>query len=319
MSPRPHPGTESASSAVDLRVRLGTLELATPVMTASGTFASGREFGDFVDLTRLGAIVTKGVSLEAWEGNPSPRIAETASGMLNSIGLENPGVEAFVARDLAWLAEHAPGVPVVVNVSGHSASEYAAVIERLDAEDRVDAFEVNISCPNVDEGGMAFGVACAPAAEVTRVCRSATDKPLFVKLSPNVTDIVEIGRAVEAEGADAISLINTLLGMAIDVATFRPRLARGVGGLSGPAIKPIALRMVWQVASALNVPVIGMGGIMTAEDVVEFLLAGATAVAVGTANFVDPTATTRITDGLSEFCRERGIERVSMLTGALVT
>ena len=318
MSPKHRSDTEPPSPTVDLRVELGGLKLATPVMTASGTFASGMEFAHFVDVTRLGAIVTKGVSLEPWEGNPSPRIAETASGMLNSIGLQNPGVEAFVARDLAWLDEHAPGVPVVVNVSGHSVADYAAVVERLDTEHRVDAFEVNISCPNVDEGGMAFGVACAPAAEVTRACRSATKKPLFVKLSPNVTDVAEIARAVEAEGADALSLINTLLGMAIDVSTFRPRLARGVGGLSGPAIKPVALRMVWQVSSAVDVPVIGMGGIMTAEDAVEFLLAGATAVAVGTANFVDPTATMRITDGLVEFCRERGIERVSTLSGALI-
>lgn len=304
---------------VDMTVRLGALELRNPVLTASGTFASGREFADFVDLGRLGAVVTKGVSLEPWAGNASPRIAETASGMLNSIGLQNPGVEAFIARDLAWLAGNAPGTPVIVNVSGHSVAEYAGVIERLEHEDGVAAYEVNISCPNVDEGGMAFGTQCASAAEVTRACRAVTRRPLIVKLSPNVTDIVSIARSVEDAGADALSLINTLLGMAIDTTTFRPKLARAVGGLSGPAIKPVALRMVWQVASAVSVPVIGMGGIMDAEDAAEFMLAGATAVAVGTANFVDPTATMRVVDGLAEFCRERGIARVSELSGALRT
>ena len=318
MSPRHRTGTSGPSAIVDMRVELGGLQLATPVMTASGTFASGREFADFIDLERLGAIVTKGVSLEPWEGNPSPRISETASGMLNSIGLQNPGVEAFASKDLPWLSDNVPHVPVIVNVSGHSIAEYAAVVERLDAEQRVDAFELNVSCPNVDEGGMAFGVACEPAANVTRACRAVTAKPLIVKLSPNVTDIVAIARAVEAEGADAVSLVNTLLGMAIDLKTFRPSLARTVGGLSGPAIKPVALRMVWQVSNEVTIPVIGMGGIMNAEDAAEFLLAGATAIAVGTANFVDPTATMRITDGLAEFCRERGIDRVAALTGALI-
>lgn len=300
---------------VDMRVRIGSLELRNPVMTASGTFASGREYADFVELERLGAVVTKGVSLHPWAGNASPRIAETASGMLNSIGLQNPGVEAFCERDLAWLATR--DVPVIVNVSGHSVAEYVAVTERLSAEKTVSAFEVNISCPNVDEGGMAFGTSCPAAAEVTRAVRAVTGKPLIVKLSPNVTDIAGIARAVEAEGADAVSLINTLLGMAIDVDSFRPKLARAVGGLSGPAIKPVAVRMVWQVASAVDIPVIGMGGIMTAEDAVEFMLAGATAVAVGTANFVDPTAAMRVVDGLEAFCRERGIGQVSGLTGAV--
>lgn len=300
---------------IDLRVRLGSLELRNPVMTASGTFASGREYADFVDLARLGAVVTKGVSLEPWAGNASPRIAETASGMLNSIGLQNPGLDAFIGRDLVWLASQ--DVPVIVNVSGHSLEEYVAVVERLDGRPEVEAMEINISCPNVDAGGMAFGTECASAAEVTAACRARTSKPLIVKLSPNVTDIAAIARAVEDAGADAVSLINTLLGMAIDVETFRPKLARVVGGLSGPAVKPVALRMVWQVASAVRIPVIGMGGIMEAEDAVEFMLAGATAVAVGTANFADPTATTRIVDGLTDFCRRRGIPRVSALTGAL--
>jgi dihydroorotate dehydrogenase (NAD+) catalytic subunit len=301
-------------SAVDMRVRIGSLELRTPVMTASGTFGSGREYAAFVDLSRLGALVTKGVSLHPWAGNDSPRIAETPSGMLNSIGLQNPGVEAFVANDLTWLATQ--DVPVIVNVVGHSVEEYAAVAARLDAEETVSALEVNISCPNVDAGGMVFGTSCPAAAEVVRAVRASTSKTLIVKLSPNVTDIVEIARAVEAEGADAVSLINTLLGMAIDTRTFRPKLARGVGGLSGPAIRPVAVRMVWQVAAVVGIPVVGMGGITCAEDAAEFMLAGATAVAVGTANFMDPAATVRIADGLERFCAERGMTRVSGLIGA---
>lgn len=315
MTPKPLPGTEG--SHVDLSVELAGLTLRNPVVTASGTFASGREYADFVDISRLGAVVTKGVSLEPWEGNASPRIAETASGMLNSIGLQNPGLEAFLERDLAWLATQ--DVPVIVNVSGHSVAEYAAVAERLDEHEAVSALEVNISCPNVDAGGMAFGTDYASAAEVTSAVRAVTSKPVIVKLSPNVTDIAEIARAVEAAGADAVSLINTLLGMAIEASTRRPKLARVVGGLSGPAIKPVALRMVWQVYGAVSVPIVGMGGVMTAEDAVEFLLAGATAVAVGTANFVDPTSVVRIVDGLTEYCREHGVARVRDLTGALLS
>jgi len=299
---------------VDMRVRIGALELRNPVMTASGTFGSGREYAQFVNLSRLGAVVTKGVSLHAWAGNESPRIAETPSGMLNSIGLQNPGVEAFCASDLVWLAGQ--DVPVVVNVCGDSVGEYAAVAERLDAEPVVSAMEVNISCPNVDAGGMAFGTSCAAAADVVRAVRAATTKTLIVKLSPNVTDIVEIARAVEAEGADAVSLINTLLGMVIDTRSFRPVLARGAGGLSGPAIRPVAVRMVWQVARAVSVPVIGMGGIASAEDAAEFMLAGAAAVAVGTANFVEPAATIAVVDGLERFCAERNIATVTGLTGA---
>ncbi len=302
---------------VDMSAKIGSLILRNPVMTASGTFGSGREYARFVDLEKLGALVTKGVSLRPWRGNSSPRIAETASGMLNSIGLQNPGVEVFCERDLAWLADI--DVPVIVNVSGHSVEEYVAVIERLEREKSVAAYEVNISCPNVDAGGMAFGTECAPAAEVTRACRRASSRPLIVKLSPNVTDVAAIAKAVESEGADAVSLINTLLGMSIDASTRRPRLARVVGGLSGPAVKPVALRMVWQVAAAVRVPVVGMGGIMSAEDAVEFLLAGATAVAIGTANFVDPASTTRILSGLEAYCRDNAVERVADLTGALVT
>ena len=309
------PGPLRGASDVDTRVDIAGLSLRCPVLTASGTFASGREYAAFVALGRLGAIVTKGLSLEAWDGNESPRVAETASGILNSIGLQNPGVEAFCEGDLAWLRD--VDVPVIVNVSGHSIAEYAAVVERLEEEPGVAAYEVNISCPNVDEGGMAFGVACSPAAAVTRAVRRVTKRPVVVKLSPNVTDVAEIARAVEFEGADAVSLINTLLGMSIDAETRRPRLARVVGGLSGPAIKPVALRMVWQVANAVDVPVIGMGGIMDGEDAVEFMLAGASAVAVGTANFIDPGSTRRVADGIVEYCVRHGVARVRDLTGAM--
>lgn len=311
MDPKSHPGT----SGVDLGVECAGLSLRNPVMTASGTFASGREFADFIDLSRLGAVVTKGVAPVAWPGNDSPRIAETASGMLNSIGLQNPGVEAFCAKDLAWLAGQ--DVPVVVNVCGHTATEYARVIERLEGEPGVAAYEINISCPNLDLGGMAFGTSCDAAAEVTAAARAATRRPVIVKLSPNVTDITEVARAVESAGADAICLINTLLGMAVDARTRAPKLARVVGGLSGPAIKPVALRMVWQVAKVVSVPVIGVGGIMTGEDAVEFLLAGASAVQVGTANFVDPTAAVRVIDGIAEYCHEQGVGHVSELIGGL--
>lgn len=300
-----------------MSVDFAGLDLRNPVTTASGTFASGREFADFVDLRRLGAVTTKGVSLSAWEGNDSPRIAETPCGMLNSIGLQNPGVERFIERDLCWLAEHASDTPVIVNVSGHSVEEYVAVVERLEASPVVSAYELNISCPNVDAGGMAFGTDCVAAAAVVGACRPVTRRPLIVKLSPNVTDIVSIARSVEESGADAVSLINTLLGMSIDIEKRRPRLARVVGGLSGPAVKPVALRMVWQVSRAVTIPVLGMGGISNAEDAIEFLLAGASAVAVGTANFVDPAATMRVIDGIERWCAEHGVAAVSELTGSL--
>ncbi len=314
MSPEPRGGA-GPLAAVDMSIDLAGLTLRNPVMTASGTFASGREYSAFVDLERLGAVVTKGVSMEPWEGNDCPRIAETASGMLNSIGLQNPGLDVFIERDLAWLAGQ--DVRIIVNVSGHSVDEYARIAERLDAHEAVDALEVNISCPNLDAGGMVFGLDCGSAGKVMSAVRAVTRKPVIVKLSPNVTDITEIARAVEDAGADAVSLINTLLGMAIDARTRRPKLARVVGGLSGPAVKPVALRMVWQLHSALRVPIVGMGGIMTGEDAVEFMLAGATAVAVGTANFVDPTATIRVVDGIAEYCRHHGFARVRDLTGAL--
>jgi len=302
---------------VDLGVTIGSLELRNPVMTASGTFASGREFADFLDVERLGALVTKGVSLDPWPGNASPRIAETASGMLNSIGLQNPGVEVFCEKDLAWLAANAPSTPVIVNVSGHSVGEYAAVVERLESEPAVAGYELNISCPNVDTGGMAFGTDCVAAASVVAAVRPMTSRPVIVKLSPNVTDIAAIAKSVEDAGADAVSLINTLLGMSVDAETRRPRLARVVGGLSGPAIKPIALRMVWQVARAVHIPVIGMGGIGDATDAIEFMLAGARAVAIGTANFVDPTATMRVLDGLEAYCRRHEVASIGEIVGAL--
>ncbi|MBE6470144.1 MAG: dihydroorotate dehydrogenase [Coriobacteriaceae bacterium] len=298
-----------------LAVNLGGLMMKNPVTDASGTFAAGREYSDFVDVERMGAVTTKGVSVVPWTGNDSPRIAETPSGMLNSIGLQNPGVEVFKQKDLAWLA--GKDVPVIVNACGHSVAEYEGIIEALADDARVGAFEVNISCPNVDAGGLTFGTVPEQAAEVVRVCRAKTSKPLIVKLTPNVTDITEIARAVEAEGADAISLINTLLGMAIDVRTRKPILARVVGGLSGPAVKPVALRMVWQVHNAVKVPLLGMGGIATAEDAIEFMLAGATAVAVGTANFVNPHAVEEVIDGIRAYCIEQGVKDVNELIGGL--
>ena len=298
-----------------LEVNLGGLIMRNPVTDASGTFAAGREYSDFVTVEKMGAVTTKGVSVVPWTGNDSPRIAETPSGMLNSIGLQNPGVEVFKSKDLAWLATK--DVPVIVNACGHSVAEYEGIIDALADDARVSAFEVNISCPNVDAGGLTFGTVPEQAAEVVRVCRAKTDKPLIVKLTPNVTDITEIARAVEAEGADAISLINTLLGMAIDVRTRKPILARVVGGLSGPAVKPVALRMVWQVHNAVKLPILGMGGIATAEDAIEFMLAGATAVAVGTANFVNPHAVEDVIDGIRAYCIEQGVADVNELIGGL--
>ncbi|MCD8200084.1 MAG: dihydroorotate dehydrogenase [Coriobacteriaceae bacterium] len=297
-----------------MNVDIGGLQMKNPVTCASGTFGSGREFADFFDITRLGAVTTKGVSLEPWEGNDTPRMAETASGMLNSIGLQNPGVEAFCAETLPWIAER--DVPVIVNVSGHSEDEYAQVIARLE-EEAVDAYEINISCPNVDAGGMAFGCDAKLAASVVAACRAQTGRPLIAKLTPNVTDICEIARSCVDAGCDALSLINTVLGMAIDAQRRRPKLARVTGGLSGPAIKPIALRDVYEVHRAVDVPLIGMGGIMCAEDAVEFLLAGATAVAVGTGNFVDPDTCADVVSGLVAYGDEHGIDDIHELIGGL--
>lgn len=299
----------------NMQVNLGGLAMKNPVTTASGTFAAGREYADFFDIARLGAVTTKGVSFEPWAGNATPRIAETHSGMLNSIGLQNPGVEVFIKKDLAWLAGQ--NVPVIVNVSGHSVEEYTQVIEALEGQEAVSAYEVNISCPNVDAGGMTFG--CHPPSVETVVakCRALTTRPLIVKLTPNVTDITEIARAAESAGADALSLINTVLGMAIDPYKRSPELARVVGGLSGPAIKPIALRMVHETFKAVQVPLLGMGGISTGLDAIEFMLAGATAVAVGTANFSDPCASVKVVEGIEEYCDTQGVDNVADLIGAL--
>jgi dihydroorotate dehydrogenase (NAD+) catalytic subunit len=302
-------------STVNMQVDLGGLIMANPVTDASGTFASGREYDEFTDVARMGAVTTKGVSLNGWAGNPAPRIAETPSGMLNSIGLQNPGVAVMIERDLPWLA--AKGVPVIVNVSGHSVQEYAEVIEALDGQQTVSAYEVNISCPNVDAGGMTFGTDPHLAETVVRACRERTDKPLIVKLTPNVTDVTEIALAAVAGGADALSLINTLLGMAIDARTRTPKLARVVGGLSGPAVKPIALRMVWETYKAVEVPLLGMGGIASAEDAIEFMLAGATAVAVGTASFYEPRTVGQVIDGMEAYCAEQGVDDINELIGGL--
>lgn len=301
-------------TSVNLAVNLGGLAMKNPVITASGTFAAGMEYSDFVDVSALGAVTTKGVSLNGWEGNASPRIAEVPSGMLNSIGLQNPGVAHLKSEELPWLREQ--GATTIVNVSGHSFDEYVQVIEALE-DAPVDAYEVNISCPNVDAGGMTLGTHVPSVEKVVSLCREATSRPLIVKLTPNVTDITEIARAAEASGADAISLINTLLGMAIDVKRRRPVLARVVGGFSGPAVKPVALRMVWQCSKAVSVPILGMGGVTTGTDAIEFMLAGATAVAVGTANFMNPQATVDVIDGIIDYCEEQGVNDVNDLIGAL--
>lgn len=301
-------------TSVNLAVNLGGLAMKNPVTTASGTFAAGMEYSDFVDVSALGAVSTKGVSLNGWEGNASPRIAEVPSGMLNSIGLQNPGVAHLKSEELPWLREQ--GATTIVNVSGHSFDEYVQVIEALE-DAPVDAYEVNISCPNVDAGGMTLGTHVPSVEKVVSLCREATSRPLIVKLTPNVTDITEIARAAEASGADAISLINTLLGMAIDAKRRRPVLARVVGGFSGPAVKPVALRMVWQCSKAVSVPILGMGGVTTGTDAVEFMLAGATAVAVGTANFMNPQATVDVIDGIIDYCEEQGVNDVNDLIGAL--
>ena len=287
-----------------MQVNLGGLIMKNPVTVASGTFAAGKEYSNFVDITKLGAVTTKGVSLNGWSGNDASRIAETPSGMLNSIGLQNPGVDHLIEHELAWL--ESIGATVIVNVSGHSVGEYISVIEKLE-DVKVDAYEINISCPNVDAGGMTIGCDPVSVKEVVDACRRATKRPMIVKLTPNVTDITEIAKAAESVGADSISLINTVLGMSIDVKTRRPKLARIVGGLSGPAIRPIAVRMVWECSKAVSVPILGMGGITCGEDAVEFMLAGASAVAVGTANFMDPTASLRVVSEIEKYCDDNGV------------
>jgi len=299
----------------NLRVNIGRVEIKNPVMTASGTFGYAGEFVELVDLNRLGAIVVKGLSLEPSIGNPPPRIVETPCGMLNAIGLENVGLSVFIKEKLPFLSRL--DTPVFVNIYGRGTEEYAELAARLEDIGGVSGIEVNISCPNVKSGGMAFGAYPESAAEVVRAIRKQTTKPLMIKLSPNVTDITEIAKSVEAEGADSISLINTITGMAVDIETRRPKLANITGGLSGPAIKPVALRMVWQVVQTVKVPVVGIGGIMTAKDALEFLIAGAVAVQVGTANFINPHATTDIIDGIETFLMERNISDISAIIATL--
>jgi len=291
------------------------LTIKNPVMTASGTFGYGLEYGDFIDLNRLGGVLVKGTTLHPRQGNPYPRMAETPSGMLNAVGLQNKGVDYFCEDIYPTIFGY--DTVMIVNVSGSQVEDYIETAEKINALERIPAIELNISCPNVKEGGMAFGVTCAGAASVVRAVRAVYDKTLIVKLSPNVTDITEIARAVEAEGADSISMINTLLGMAIDAEKGRPVLSTITGGLSGPAVKPMALRMVWQTAQAVKVPIIGMGGIASATDAIEFLLAGASAVEVGTYNFVDPSVTTQIVDGIEDYMHRHGFTDIQDLIGAL--
>lgn len=301
---------------LNTQVHIGRgLMIKNPVMTASGTFGYGLEYGDFIDLNRLGGVLVKGTTLHPRQGNPYPRMAETPSGMLNAVGLQNKGVDYFCEHIYPTISGY--DTAMIVNVSGSQVEDYIATAEKINALERIPAIELNISCPNVKEGGMAFGVTCAGAASVVRAVRAVYDKTLIVKLSPNVTDITEIARAVEAEGADSISMINTLLGMAIDAEKRRPVLSTITGGLSGPAVKPIALRMVWQTAQAVKVPIIGMGGIASATDAIEFLLAGASAVEVGTYNFVDPSVTTQIVDGIEDYMRRHGFTDIQDLIGAL--
>lgn len=298
-----------------LNVNIGALTLNNPVMTASGTFGYGPEFESLVDIDSLGAIVVKGTTLEPRQGNPYPRMAETPSGMINAVGLQNPGVNRFIEKIYPQIIDYE--CRRIVNVSGSCIDDYVAVCRSLEPLDKVDAVEINISCPNVKKGGMGFGTDPSMAAEVTRAVRKATSKTMIVKLSPNVTDIVAIARAVEDEGADSVSLINTLLAMAVDVERRRPVLSTITGGLSGPAVKPVAVRMVWQVARAVKIPVIGLGGIMTARDALEFIMAGATAVQVGTANFVNPAVTMEIIRGIERYGREHGIADIHELIGCI--
>lgn len=301
---------------VNTAIQIGGITLKNPVMTASGTYGYGLEYSDFIDLSKLGGIVVKGTTLNPRQGNPYPRMAETPSGMLNAVGLQNKGVEYFCSEIYPSIKDI--DTHMIVNVSGSTVEDYMATAERIAELDKIPAIELNISCPNVKEGGMAFGVTCAGAAEVVRAVRKVYPKTLIVKLSPNVTDITEIARAVEAEGADSISMINTLLGMAIDVKSRKPILSTVTGGLSGPAVKPVALRMVWQTAKVVSIPIIGMGGISSCEDAIEFLLAGASAVQVGTYNFVDPTITTKIASGIEDYLVQNNMTDVSEIIGGLI-
>ena len=298
----------------NLRVSIAGVELKNPVMTASGTFGSGMEYSEFTDLNALGAVVTKGVADVPWAGNPTPRVAEVYGGMLNAIGLQNPGIETFIQRDIPFLKQF--DTRIIVNVCGHTEAEYCRVVERL-ADQPVDMLEINISCPNVREGGIAFGQDPRAVEQITKAVKRIARQPVIMKLSPNVTDITEMAKAAEAGGADAVSLINTLTGMKIDVNRRTFVLANKTGGLSGPAIRPVAVRMVYQTAQAVHIPVIGMGGIRTAEDALEFILAGATAVAVGTAHFSDPCASVKIAEGLASYLEENGIDDIRTLIGAV--
>lgn len=300
---------------VDLSVNIGSLRLNNPVLTASGTFGYGEEFADFIDLNRLGGYIVKGTTLEHREGNPYPRMVETPSGMLNAVGLQNKGVNYFIENIYPRISKYES--KMVVNVSGAKLDDYVEVCRRLAPLENVSAIEVNISCPNVKQGGMAFGTTCEGAAEVTRAIRRAYSGIVIVKLSPNVTDIASIAKAVEAEGADAVSLINTMMGMSVDVERRRPHLSTVTGGLSGPAVRPVAVRMVWQVAKAVSIPVVGLGGIMNGRDALEFILAGATAIEVGTANFVDPQTTVKIIDYMTDYCQRHGVEKITDLIGAI--
>lgn len=298
-----------------LNVKVGGLDLKNPVMTASGTFGYGIEFADFIDLNQLGGFIVKGTTLHAREGNDYPRMAETPSGMLNCVGLQNKGVDYFCDHIYPQLKDIQSNV--LVNVSGSSPKDYAECATRINKLDHIPGIELNISCPNVKDGGMAFGVTCEGAASVVRAVRKRYDKTLIVKLSPNVTDIASIAKAVEAEGADSVSLINTLMGMSIDIERRQSRLSIGTGGLSGPCVKPVALRMVWQVARAVNIPVVGLGGIMNATDAIEFLMAGATAIEIGTANFIDPTTTIRVINGINEWLDNHGVKDVHEIIGCM--
>lgn len=300
---------------VNLQVNLNGLILKNPVMTASGTFGYGYEFDDFIDVSALGGIVVKGTTLNHREGNPYPRMAETPKGMLNAVGLQNKGVDYFCKQINPQLESYHTNV--LVNVSGSTVEDYVATAERINELTNIPGIELNISCPNVKEGGMAFGTSCLSAAAVVAEVRKVYKKHLMVKLSPNVTDITEIARAVEASGADSVSLINTLLGMAIDVKTRKPLLSTVTGGLSGPAVKPVALRMVWQVYKSVQVPVVGLGGIMNATDALEFIIAGASAIQVGTANFIDPTITIQIVEGIKQYLLDQGLKDVNQLRGSL--
>jgi dihydroorotate dehydrogenase (NAD+) catalytic subunit len=299
----------------NLKVKLGKLHLKNPVMTASGTFGYGTEYLDFVDMSRIGGIIVKGTTLRERQGNPYPRMAETPSGMLNAVGLQNKGIDYFIDHIYPTVKDF--DTSIFVNVSGSTIEDYIITAEKLNDLPNVPGIELNISCPNVKEGGMAFGTSCLSAAQVVKAVRMVYENELMVKLSPNVTDIAEIALAVESEGADSISLINTLLGMAINAEQRKPVLSTITGGLSGPAVKPIALRMVWQVAQAVKVPVVGMGGIMNATDAIEFLLAGATAIQIGTANFIDPTVTMSVLDGIDEYLQRHNYNDVNDIIGKL--